>query len=101
MGEPYGSSTAGLGDVATGEGVEGMVELFIAATLLFAATGAVRGRSGAVGVFGRLAARFEDEAVTLPGTRKGRCVYGQTTLEPADIPRTSTRRGGFVNGVRT
>jgi hypothetical protein len=52
------------------------VGLFIAATLLFGATGAVRGRSGDVFVesLGEAAARFEVAAVTLPGTRKGRCV---------------------------
>ena len=36
-----------------------------------------------------------------PGTKKGFWVYGQTTFDPDDIPRTSTKRGGLVKGVRT
>lgn len=84
--------------------------LFIAATFVGPLTGGTELLTGAVvwpagdgvgAVTGEGAAASLGSPAAADGTRKGLFVNGQTTLEPALIPRTSTSRGGFVNGVRT
>lgn len=54
------------------------------------------GAGAGVGVGAGAAATFGCSVATPAGTRKGLLVNGQTTFEPALMPRTSTRRGGFV-----
>ena len=62
----------------------------------------VLGTTGATGVgTGTGAPATFGAEVAADGTKNGLFVKGQTTLDPALMPRTSTSLGGFVNGVRT
>ena len=74
------------GDAATVLGVEGR------------GCGAAAGFGCGAGVG---AAATAGASIAAAGTMKGFWVKGQTTFDPADTPRTSTKREGVVKGVRT
>jgi len=81
-----GAEGCGLFMAATVVGATCTVGLTVGATIF--------GVSGA-GAGGGAEATFCSPAAAA-GTRKGLFVNGQTTLDPALIPRTSTNRGGEV-----